>query len=579
MVTRRKTWTLIGHSQGEGLAGSSPLYKAYPHLQVFGPVGGPAGSRDAAKYRKHPGLKMFVTANRWPTPGGSPPGGSISVGSWLDMTLDACQSPGVFHAYGSPHHASPTSYQFPSGRSVPFTPSAYVADPAFGGIWPVSTGGGGLTGVELPLAHKLSQYWGENVYGIKLAVPSSLFLRYDQGNFGYTQYGWWTPGERFDFDPTTGRLWQSMDDKCVAAAAALPAGEKLDIRLSIFWLGDNDSTLSPERITHFKDAYKKAIATWRARCVEQDWTTLPAHQIPIIMMGIYDTYNTPNRDQINIWLQEIEDEDPYVRFVPTMGHESCYSAGFVDRSHLSHNGYYTIAEEILLALKDVDVAPTSAMDKEDLITVDEVRTRIRTFYENNNVRTGATNDTTLLTHINGALLHIFNKLGDQCYWLRSREELEFSSQVGQVHTMPGYIQRVLRIENPNNPDDFLRFQMIGLGEGGKLQILMKDRASGTYTFHIIKKPKELTVDDELVPVPREALEWLVTEACYRVARGTNNVALRAELKQDSMMLHQDMSRHAAATIRARNDRLRVQHHLRGRVNYRGGGYWRRGLWL
>jgi hypothetical protein len=563
VTTYRRTWTLLGHSNGEGFAGSSPLYTAAPHLAPFGPAGG-ASSAAGAALRVHPGLKMFMSDLPWPDSGGTPPSTLISAGAWKDMTLDIALSPTHPHPYSSP-------YQYPSGRSVPFTPDAYRADG--NGTIPFTTGGGALCGVELPFAHGLSQYCGEEVYGIKLSIPSTYMLRFDAGSSAYSNYAWWTPQTEFDFDPATGRLYTAMLAKMAGAQAALPAGERLDVHECIFWMGDNDSALSTPRIVNFKVAYKNLIAAWRRALVANQWTTLPVEQIRIIVMGIYTTYGTPNRDTINEWLQEMEDEDPYLRYLPTMGYESLATAGYSDASHISHNGYLAAAADMIEAIQEMDTAPLAAMDTSELVDVSEVRSRVRVFYENNRVRTGATSDDNLLVHINGSLQHIHSKLGDQCYWLRKREEKTISVGTGQVFTMERNVNRVLKIENPLDPGDYLRFKMIGHVEGGKVQLQMLERCSGTYTFIYIENPRELSVSDQKVPMPRPIIEWLVTEVCYRVARTTPNQALIKQLEQDCAKLHLDVARHCASMIRARNDQLHVQRHLRGRIGSYGKARW------
>jgi hypothetical protein len=573
-VTRRKTWTLMGHSNGEGFAGSSPLYKENPHLGLYGPVGG-ASSSSLAYLRVHPGLKMFALPIPFPLPSGSPPPAyaiANGVGSWLDMTLDWATSP------ADDRHPYPSPYRYPTGRSIPISPADYRADGQ--GKIPYDSGGGALCGVELPLAWHLSQYWGEEVYGVKQSIPSTTFLRYDQGSLAFSAYAWWDPATEFDWDPSTGRLWAEMLRKMEAAAAALPDGEKMDVRLSVFWFGDNDSKLGADRCVSFKQAYKNAIAKWRRALVANDWTTLPESQIPVVGMSIHPYYDTSPTTTgmpaaLNQALQELADEDPFFRVVSTADYETLAP---IDSSHLNHTGYVQAGADIAESLAIMDGLRLSQMDQTDLVTVDEVRRRVRLFYENNSVRTGATSDATLLAHINGALFHITNKLGDQTFWLRRREPMALTGLTNSVQSLPLHVARVLRIENPNDSQQWLKYRMVGHGSGGKLQIVLLERANGTYVVHYIERLKELTVDDQLVPIPREVLEWLVTETCYRVARGTNNVALRAELKQDSLMLHQDVSRYAAAMTRARMDRLTPTRNLGGRLTYRGPGTFWRPLW-
>ena len=617
--TRRKVWTLMGHSMGEGLAGQSPLVAANPHFGQSGTNNTAASASDLGrKSRRFPGLKMFVSRNPWPSPwpwqtplglfvspfyndyleNGSPWGATpvttdIGTGAWLDMTLDRASSPrDAKHAYYSP---DAPGYMIPSGRSIPLPPDEYRTDgEAFGGFLS-EAGGGAVTGIELPLSYSLSAHWGEEPYGVKLAIPSSYLLRKEDGFEGYANYyskrgatsfgndttyywyGWLSPLERFDWDPTSGRLYQSMLDKMTGAAAALPDGEKLDVRLSIMWMGDNDAGIdgATPRIVNFKKVYQSLIDKWRQACVDNDWTTLPKEQIPICIMGIYGTYGpSPIQNQMNEWMQEMEDEDPYIRFLPTTGYESLQEAGYSDASHMSHNGYVAATEDIIAALADMEVKPRDAMDSEELVTVGEVRSRVRTFYENNKSRTGATDDDTILTHLNGAMFHIVNKLGDLCYWLRRREQVNINVRVNQTYTFEKKFQRIVRIEKENDPEDYLRFRQVGYVDGGKLQITLLDRGPINTYVHYIEIPKELAREDEVVPIPRVALEWLVTETARRIARSTQNVQLQLSLNAEAETLHVDVRRHCATLSRTRNDRLHVQRSLRGRVNtHFGRHYW------
>lgn len=570
MVTYRKTWTLMGHSNGEGIAGSSPMYNAAPHLQTFGGASQATTQANAEK-RIHKNLKMFMSALPWPAAAGTPPSTAIGTGAWKDMTLDVALSPGHPHPYASP-------YQYPSGRSVPVTPDFYRADQNGFLGYLVASGGGGFCGVELPLAHGLAQIWGEPAYGVKLSIPATYLMRRDAG-LSYPWYGWWSPDSNFDWEPSTGRLYASMIAKMTGAAAALPAGEKMDVRCSVFWQGDNDATLAdanPDRITRFKQTYKALMHKWRTDLVTNEWTRLPYEQIPIIGMGVYEsTYGTGGSGAaMNAILREIAEEDAYFHYQSTNGYESLLTAGYNDASHISHNGYIDAADDIVAALESMDVAPLDAMDKGDLLTVSEVRERVRLVYNNNRARTGATDDDTLLEHINASLLHIHSKMGDQAYWLRKRVTLTFSSNIGDVETMQSRVHRVLRIENPNDPTKILRFQMIGFAEGGKLQIVMQDRGAGDYVVHYIENPKELTADDQVVPLPRIALEWLVNEVARRLARTSPNVVFQRQLEVDCMKCHSDVARYAAAMQRAKQDRLYGQRSLRGRL-----GSHRRFPWL
>lgn len=572
-ITYRKAWTLCGHSIGEGLAGSSPLYQQHPWLRTFGGAKAPESPSFEGK-RIHQGLKMFVNKLPWmvgttnPSPFTSSPG-YIEQGAWLDMTLDCALSPGHPHPYASP-------YQYPSGRSVPITPYDYRADGA--GKLPISTGGGALTGVELPLSVRLSQYWGESTYGIKLSVPSCYFLRNDIAGQtyaatapSYSPMTWWTPVDTFDWDPSSGRFYDAMFRKLAGAQAAMPANEKISVECCILWFGDNDANRSPEAVINFKEFYRAWIKKWRHDLVAGGYTQLAEDQIPCILMSVFPAYGTAaQRGTMNTEMQELAAEMPFVAYVDTSSYQTLAAAGYIDSTHPSHNGYVTASADIVDALMAMNTLPHDALDLDAAITVATAKDEVRSFYENNKVRTGATSDDTLLLHMNGALDHIVNKMGDLCYWLRKREEIEVTSDTGGVITMDKKVKRILVIEDPNDATYPLQFEMIGQADGGKLQIVMKERGdipstTGTFTFQYIEATLPLSADSQYVPLPKEMLEWFLTETCRRVARSAGHPVLQASLDNDSKELQADAFRYAGTMQRAKHDRLRTQRRMRGRI--------------
>ena len=566
----RKCWTLCGHSNGEGLAASSPMYAHHTWLRTTGSAVQPSTQAEANK-RIHSGLKMFVSKLPWADFTSTP--GFIAEGAWLDMTLDWTNSPNGVHPYSSP-------YNYPSGRSAPLSPSNYRAD-GLGQNDPIIRGGGAMTGVELPLSFRLSQYWGESPYGIKLSIPATYFLRNDGvgSTFltGYPMYSpraWWSPEDVFDWDPSSGRLYEAMQRKLVGAQAAMPTGEKIDVQVSILWFGDNDANRSPAALTNFKEFYRAWIKKWRHDLKAGGYSTLPENEIRIIIMGLFAGYGTAhpeNRTTMLTAMEELADELPYVAFVPTASYSpvGLVSGVLADDVHINDNGYVQAADDILAALKEMDAGVHDALDLDEVITVATAKERVRSFYENNKVRTGATNDDTVLLHLNGALDHILNKIGDLAYWLRQREEIEVtsSSTTNGVITMPKYVKRILRIESVSDPTYPLRFEMVGHADGGALQILMLERqtGTGTFTFQYIQATEPLTADNQIVPLPKLALEWFITEACRRVARSAGHPVLQASLDQDSQLLQADVFRHAGAMQRGRFDRLRTQRQMRGRI--------------
>lgn len=594
-VERLKTWTLIGHSNGDGWAGSSPMFDAFPH--VGPPTYSPSGAPENVFYKNY---YIFTSAIPWAGADGTPVLSDIGEGEWLEATTNNPTSPNWGHPFPSP-------YRYPNVRGSCYPNWMHDADTSLGG-------GGVHLGLELPFFWHWSHHFQEQTGLVKLALASTRFLRAERNIagvtttpvaaqtwfdvFNYNQlspttgrpettvdssfgfFGWWKPFDYFDWAPNTNRIYKLWLDKMEGAQAALPAGCKMDVRLVVPWFGDNDA--ANHTLALLTSMFKPAVLAFckriRQDLVENDWTTLPEHEIPIIWPAIYDGYTNGTEDTVgycNGILDEIEADDPFFKKVSSSDWNTLVDDGYpvtftAPALHFGPTGYVQAAEDIYEAFKDIEIEPYDALDADQRVTVEDVMGRVRTYYTRARVQTD-TDDDTLLQHINGALFHILNRIGDQAWFLRRRKAVDLDAGPNTPVTLPRFVHRLLKIEKLGNVRESVEFEQINFVDGGKLQIIVPHDPAGTYTIHFITQPKELTRLLQLVPLPFQMVEWLVVETCRRLARASTNVALSDSLEKEVVALQADCMRNMGAMQRSKKDRLQKEQKLpntklrRGRV--------------
>lgn len=573
-MARRKMWTMMGHSIGEGGAGSSPMIAAAPYLQTI------TASPQRVLY---PGIYAWTAKAGWSGSGGTPPSFSPAAGEFLTLTTNAPTSPAGAHPHPSP-------YNYPNTRSFPISPGFYIAS---------DTGGGSWTGIELALSWHMSNAVAGPLYFNKLCIPGSSVLRRDTGMtdplalaaFGVpttahgadypgglnSHFAWFTPADKFDYQPGTDRLFGVWEARMHAAVASIENGtapecdenDEADLDLVILWFGDNDCSSGGDRIRAWKADILSIIKRIRELADANNWSSKPGYQIPFVLMKINEHYGTEaDRDAMNAALDEIAAEDPYVRARST-DEETLTEAGFGaadpvrigPSTHLSHNAYLELAKGVFDDWQDMQTDPLSALNMDELIDVAEAKARVTTYFEKSRERTDAGDDV-LLQHINGALHHIENKLGDNCYWLRQRRSLSVT-QTNQVVTLPPYISRVLRLESTADVTCDQEYQLLGFS-AGRQQVYIPN-GTGAYHIHYIAQSRDLVTDGQKVPLPAMCLEWLVVEACRRLARASNNLTLMDSLAAEANALMEDVGKHASLMQRAFNTRVSAQRELRGRI--------------
>lgn len=555
-TTKLRIVGMQGHSNCNSLAGSDQMLLAHPDLI-------PAHDELLDPTRQFwDNIFVFTSAHGWPGTGGTPPDYAVDDGEWLEMTAVCPTSPSGAHPHPSP-------YAYPNTSGAPYPNYVQRADN-------FNRGTGGFSGIELPLMCRLSNYWTDQVGLVKLSIPGTRFLRYDLGenannpfatpssaggadlhidyvNFPY--FNWWTPADQFDWAPGTGRLYDRWLEKAQAAIAALPDGTTGSIDVVLCWFGDNDCVLDSPRVEFWEDDVRKYVKRLRADMVRLGLTTLPAEEIRILWFGVHRAYNLMIEGQnetMNAAVQRAVADDPFMRFIPV---DDLQVFTGIDEAHYNQDGYFLAHRLAFEAIKEMDVDPFAALDQDDLLTVNEMRNRIRLHYSRGNSETDL-DDNVLLVHLNGAMHHVFNLCGDYAYWRENRQDFELAgSSTGEPITLPKYVKRLLEIEDPGDATYPLQFEQVGHAQGGKVQVVLKEAVNGTYTCRYIAKLYDLTVASQNVPIPPELTEWLVTECCLRLARASSNQAHLATWMAEVQRLQVDALKNMSQQRRARKERL------------------------
>jgi len=605
-VSRLKTWTLIGHSNADGWAPSAVTFSLFPYLLPGSaiPIGDPANAYWKNSY-------VATSKQAYPSsPDHIPVASNIGDDvEWLEMTIANTGSPSGPHPHGSP-------YQYPNIRGVCYPHYFYnhyegQAD-YFPHQDPSLRPGGTAHGVEIPFNWHWQHYWGEQVGLVKVAVSSSFLSAQENGGdpvawldpappgdprpssytpssglyvrsaidaANYPFNAWWSPSDQFDWAPATKRLYQRWYEKMAGAQSGLPAGTKMDCRLAVVWVGDNDSTGRPQEAieSSYENTLRSLVDAMRQAMVDNDWTTLTKSQIPVVLVGVHPTYQNVFDASYNSVAycngvaQSIAADDDYVEWVDSapwnlLVQDGIDALAVVDSTHFGPTGYRQASDDIFEAFLKMQTEPFDALDQDETITLSQARDRVRTYYSKSRSNTDHA-DEIIDQHLNAAMYHVMNHVGDNAWWLRRRKRLEIQSGPNTVMALPKFVHRMMVIESPNDPDYSLTFKQIGHGSGGKLLINFGERGTGTYWCQFITVPKELTRDDQIVPAPKNITEWIIVETCSRMAAASSNAVLMGHFAGQAQQLMSDSLRSMGQTQRSKKDKMSTQ---RRRPNLRYG---------
>lgn len=475
---------------------------------------------------------------------------------------------------------------------------------------------GTLVGLEIPWMANWRNYWGEQVGLVKVAFSSTFMLPaeyavaapeqwLDIGGVASGQtapndvpsavdidlgefYAYWTPAEQFDLSPATNRIYKIWYDKMVGSAAALPAGTKMDVRAIILWTGDNDSQARSRFTleTTFKDSWRKLRDSVRQTIAANDWSTLPAEQIPVLAPSIGPGYGssiaaTQGLDSVafcNAQIQALADDDPYMRFVDSSGWSQLsdepeappFGMG-TGTTHESHNGYIEANSDLWAAWKDIVTESMDALAPAERVTMDDAITALRSRYDRGRTASDLDEDVAM-EYINQAIRHVINHAADSCWWLNPRSDMTLTFDSSGVCSLPEYVARALRIEDPLSPKDHIPFEQIGFGDGGRCQIVLTNgfrspSSTATYKVRHTRWPLPVTKTTQDLPIPRQLLEWVVIEACRRMASGASDVAKATILASEAREIQERCMRQIGAQQRQARDALHNEQ-PRIRLRYR-----------
>lgn len=607
-VERLKTFVILGHSNADGYASNITMFEAYGNLfpKEFSYL-----TPSQENYFR--GIYVATSAQPWPGTAGTPVGALPGDVEWLELTTNIPTSPGDNHPHPSP-------YLFPNNQGGCYPIWFYrcllgtLAD--VNGAIPAGT----RVGFEIPLAYRWSQHFNQQVGVVKVAFGETKFQRFDRGGtvvylnpnqatpadaqfqYGsiditqFNSHAYWTPEDTFDWAPATDRLYKLWYDKMVGAQAALPDGCKMDVRLIVPYFGDNDSMVFTRAALEptFEKSCREFCRRIRQDCVDNDWTTLPAHQIPIVWPGIFSTYEGPDSspgwssvDFCNEALQRIAADDSYFRYVPTTDLSTLEDDGLVSvigqqatmDSHLGAVGYFDLSDLVYNAFADIENDGADSLTDDEKVSVETVFDRCRVFYNRAQSNTDMT-DAHLFIHLNSAIDSILNALGDNVPWLRRRESFTLTADESatNVCTLPKVIGRLLKVESPRNARYPLKWELVGRTSTGSLQIDLCEIASGgSYVCHYLLRPRDVTQLEQMVPLPRQLIEWLTVETCMRFSMSGSNVLQQATLTQLANQLRERSMKELQVQDRGKFDRLYTNRRLphAGRGRWRGKTTWDR----
>ena len=600
-VPKLKTFVLLGHSNADGWAPYTDLASS-PTRTWLSSRTGQSWRTTTPTEHYYDNCYVATSAQPFPGSGGTPVTTTPGQVEWLELTTANTADPGDAHPHPSP-------YDYPNNRGGCYPRYYYYHYPAVPTSFYQTPNSadhlGTLCGVEIPLMWGWQHTWGEQVGMVKMAFSSTLMMNQAGGSkalgnissswlgplrpgvpssvdsANYPYYGYWTPDEKFDWAPYSGRIYQMWYEKMVGAAAALPEGVEMDVQLVVLWMGDNEALIgNRERLGSFEENFRALIAKIRQDIRDNNWSTLDEKSIPIVVPSVHPGYGpgqpeNPSPDFVtadfcNAAIKNIAAADDYVSWVDASAWATLADASttpiIVNASnHYGAGGYITGSQAILdawSAMLDQTPGPQrsveeyDAFDIDDAMTVDEARRRVRLYYGRSKAQTDIDDDL-LLLHLNAAMQHCLNQLGDNCWWLRRIDDIYLDAGPNKAVTLPLYIDRLMKIEDPSDLEYPLRFEQLGHVDGGKLQILMNERGQGTYRCHFITMPKELTTGDEKLPCPKNIAEWIVVETCARLAGSSTNAALAGFFAGESAKLQDSARRSVSQTQRTKRDRMKT----------------------
>lgn len=407
-----------------------------------------------------------------------------------------------------------SGYEYPSTSSSPRNaPALHFAAPVFMSFWEAMWG--------------LQQLVGQQTYALHLAIgatPVSLVATTAPSVEGWSWYDGakhndWNVASTGTFAGTAyyDLLGILVDIQLANAQAWVAANIGADFRLDvrgIFCLEGESDAVDANRSSRFADNMRAVRKHMRARIGAMGLCSTDSNRIPFIPGTVHiNTAVYPFGTTVNEALHELASEDHYTVVVDTT------DLATSDNTHYTAASLVTIGQRRVAAWLQATQQESDATRPEaDRMTLLEVRNQVKRRYE----RAGGSNtrDTVIDQFINDALRDLYNRPGDDCWFLRQWQPVTFSTYPEST-LLPRTVTRPVGVEDPLCPGEMVPIRALTQEDSGRWRILV-DSTNNPLNVHYVVKPRDVVQDLDPILLPRDYLELLVTSTCIRMSESTGN---------------------------------------------------------
>jgi len=432
--------------------------------------------------------------------------------------------------------ASATSY------SDPYHYPNYLGGPLVAGAHPVVDA---INAIPETMWRLRSDHEGA-IYGINVSAGgatlasfnlSNLLPLFPLGLFSGGAFSWTVDVEHLDFRPgATNGLYGVLQGYVTALAGILGA---IDVQ-GVFWcLGTNDS-INAEKAAQFHVNMDTLRAKFRSWLVANSHTTLKASSVPWIMDRVGPSVTRTYSSTVNTAIDQLAADDITSEAVDVS--DIAYSA---DTVHPNQEGYITKGERRYVAWKAarsaIADATTPSASRDTLATI---RTRVRRRYERITASTDTLSDS-VDYYINESLREIYNRLGDNAWFLRIRDTITLSANYPKSAELPLTMSRPIRFEDSRYPGRRVKWRAVGRGNEGRFIVSFDQTMQSPMVVFYRIAPDDMTEDDDVCLVPHEHIELVTVLTCRGLAESSGNATAIALYGAKAQELWQLMLRDAA----------------------------------
>ncbi len=431
-------------------------------------------------------------------------------------------------------------------------------------------------GPEMSLAWNMSNFLGEPIFVIKLAIhatvvtPRNLALPALSTASGFinTALDDGSGNPHNDWAPTSeDKLWDILyksffegetipnpfdsstytgSVKSILAAGqadcGIAAGDTMEVIGIFSMIGEGDASVDV-RAPHYKAGMIAVRDASRNFLEANGYARGDGKRIPWIMGKVHTSLSGATSTSIglvNDGIDDIASDDPWSGKVDT----STYDL-IADNIHYTQEDQITfgddLASEWLDVVKNAPTAAAPAPSVEDFTprpTREEVRDNVRVLVEKGSANSDIDNDVYNLA-IKRAQEHILNEIGDKAWFARNVSKISWSTTSPDYFVdLPEHMLRVLRIQDSLEPALPISWAFEAYVDGGRprIKILDSNGYSGTFWVHYISRGHDLETDGDMVLIPREHQELLEVAAAYRVAIIQPDSSLAAMMREREAVL-------------------------------------------